>query len=124
MAGYETGTFENAENPARCLCIRCIRENDIRHGPVPLYMARMIVCPECGDKRCPHAEDHRNPCPRPRQAPAHPTLSDHLRQLARRMRSVAEDMIATEHPETASHAHELQGAANIAESWATEIEKL
>lgn len=23
---------------------------------------RMIVCPECGNKRCPHATDHRNAC--------------------------------------------------------------
>ena len=22
----------------------------------------MFLCPTCGDKRCPHAEDHRKPC--------------------------------------------------------------
>jgi hypothetical protein len=25
-------------------------------------MTRMIVCPRCGNKRCPHASDHRNAC--------------------------------------------------------------
>jgi hypothetical protein len=25
-------------------------------------MTRMIVCPLCGNKRCPHASDHRNAC--------------------------------------------------------------
>lgn len=25
-------------------------------------VTRMILCPICGNKRCPHANDHRNPC--------------------------------------------------------------
>lgn len=25
-------------------------------------MSRMIVCPKCGNKRCPHSTDHNNPC--------------------------------------------------------------
>lgn len=111
------------EDP-KCYCRRCLQERDERVNGIPYAVARMVVCPECGDKRCPHAEDHRNPCSKPRQAPTQPSLSDHIRQLARRMRSVADDMIATEHPEIVAHARELQGAAIIAESWATEIEKL
>ena len=27
-----------------------------------LTMGRMILCPECGNKRCPHATDHRLNC--------------------------------------------------------------
>lgn len=23
---------------------------------------RMILCPDCGNKRCPHATSHHNPC--------------------------------------------------------------
>jgi hypothetical protein len=26
------------------------------------HQTRMIVCPRCGNKRCPHASDHRNAC--------------------------------------------------------------
>ena len=28
----------------------------------PITMTRMIVCPDCGNKRCPKATDHRHFC--------------------------------------------------------------
>jgi hypothetical protein len=28
----------------------------------PLTLTRMILCPVCGNKRCPHATNHNNPC--------------------------------------------------------------
>lgn len=37
-----------------CGCASC--------WPVTIYDQRMVVCSECGNKRCPHANDHRNPC--------------------------------------------------------------
>jgi len=47
-----------------CTCYRCIVENDIREpiSQFPLYLTRVIVCEECGNKRCPHATDHVNKC--------------------------------------------------------------
>lgn len=30
--------------------------------PVTVTDMRFIVCPDCGNKRCPHANDHRNAC--------------------------------------------------------------
>ncbi|WP_444655004.1 hypothetical protein [Citrobacter portucalensis] len=30
--------------------------------PVTMSDMRFVVCPECGNKRCPHANDHRNAC--------------------------------------------------------------
>ncbi|HCM9496651.1 TPA: hypothetical protein N5O02_000690 [Enterobacter asburiae] len=30
--------------------------------PVTFSDSRFVVCPECGNKRCPHANDHRNAC--------------------------------------------------------------
>ena len=30
--------------------------------PVTFTDSRFVVCPECGNKRCPHANDHRNAC--------------------------------------------------------------
>ncbi len=48
----------------KCTCHRCIKENDLRDttGRFPLYGVRMIVCPDCGNKRCPKASDHRLAC--------------------------------------------------------------
>lgn len=38
-----------------CRCRRCLTE---RGDSTPM----MIVCPTCGNKRCPHATDHRHAC--------------------------------------------------------------
>ncbi|MDV5713838.1 hypothetical protein ACSTDE_05505 [Enterobacter hormaechei] len=37
-----------------CSCRNC--------RPVTMTDMRFVVCPECGNKRCPHANDHRNAC--------------------------------------------------------------
>ncbi|EOC6721010.1 TPA: hypothetical protein ACGSC5_004112 [Escherichia coli] len=37
-----------------CQCRTC--------RPVTMNDMRFVVCPECGNKRCPHANDHRNAC--------------------------------------------------------------
>ena len=39
---------------AACWCSAC--------KPLEYRMTHMIVCPQCGDKRCPRADDHRNEC--------------------------------------------------------------
>jgi DNA-directed RNA polymerase subunit RPC12/RpoP len=36
-------------------CHRCFEENDV-------MVDRMILCPTCGNKRCPKASDHRLDC--------------------------------------------------------------
>jgi hypothetical protein len=28
----------------------------------PISLSRMILCPDCGNKRCPRATNHNNPC--------------------------------------------------------------
>ena len=38
----------------QCWCQTC--------RPITLSDMRMVVCPTCGNKRCPHANDHRNTC--------------------------------------------------------------
>ena len=47
---------------AKCGCIQCLTER----GDEAVYplRTRMIVCEFCGNKRCPHANDHRNACTR------------------------------------------------------------
>jgi hypothetical protein len=38
----------------KCYCYNCSDSNT--------RMTRMILCPECGNKRCPRATDHSNAC--------------------------------------------------------------
>lgn len=48
-----------------CSCHRCIREKNLvaHEGSfLPLSSSRMILCPVCGNKRCPHASDHELAC--------------------------------------------------------------
>ncbi len=52
-----------------CECHACIKEFDIKAGSdnspfsqLPLSSSKMILCPDCGNKRCPKASDHRNEC--------------------------------------------------------------
>ncbi len=44
----------DALNAPDCWCRTC--------RPINLTDMRFVVCPECGNKRCPHANDHRNAC--------------------------------------------------------------
>jgi hypothetical protein len=49
-----------------CECYRCLTESGstVSFGPltVPITATRMVVCETCGNKRCPHATDHRHAC--------------------------------------------------------------
>ena len=47
-----------------CDCHRCIKEYDLRHyyRQYPVSLTRMILCPTCGNKRCPKASDRRLDC--------------------------------------------------------------
>lgn len=48
---------EAAEDGPGCDCHSC-RER----RPLTLSDIRMVLCPTCGNKRCPKANDHRNQC--------------------------------------------------------------
>ena len=55
----ELGRFQEAvsgNSPVipGCSCLTC--------RPLTFSDSRFVVCPECGNKRCPHANDHRNAC--------------------------------------------------------------
>lgn len=49
-----------------CQCRRCLRERKetvkMDGYDVPVEFSRLIVCSICGNKRCPHANDHRHGC--------------------------------------------------------------
>jgi len=45
-----------------CGCYRCLEESGATIDGMPIQFTRMVLCPTCGNKRCPHASDHRNAC--------------------------------------------------------------
>ncbi|HBZ1127949.1 hypothetical protein [Klebsiella pneumoniae] len=48
------GWIPVSEQKPGCWCRTC--------RPVTLNDMRFVVCPDCGNKRCPRANDHRNAC--------------------------------------------------------------
>lgn len=54
--GYEESTHEKQAQFAkkRCWCHTC--------RPITLEDMRMVLCPSCGNKRCPKATNHTNEC--------------------------------------------------------------
>jgi len=51
---------EAKDEPVACWCHKC-NENKLVNG-IPFAMTRMILCPNCGNKRCPKASDHTLQC--------------------------------------------------------------
>lgn len=66
--GVKVGAGDTAAFSAEsCNCLQCLR--DRKEGTrlpgglwVPAEAQRMVLCAVCGNKRCPHATDHRNEC--------------------------------------------------------------
>lgn len=50
----------NDEPP--CRCRQCLRDRDELILGRPADKMMMVVCAKCGNKRCPHATDHRHEC--------------------------------------------------------------
>lgn len=51
----------------QCQCRQCLRDRnegtEIAAGVfISAEVQRMVLCPTCGNKRCPHATDHRHVC--------------------------------------------------------------
>lgn len=42
-------------------CYECLKDKTDEHG-LPIPLTRMILCPICGNKRCPKATDHNLEC--------------------------------------------------------------
>lgn len=47
---------------ADCVCHRCISEKRLVVNGLLLNDVMMILCPTCGNKRCPKASDHDLAC--------------------------------------------------------------
>jgi len=50
---------------SECWCHECNKDRKVEFLPkveLPWSSTIMILCPDCGNKRCPHATDHRHAC--------------------------------------------------------------
>ena len=45
-----------------CYCYNCLKDYTEPETGLKYVWARMIVCPTCGNKRCPHSTDHNLAC--------------------------------------------------------------
>jgi hypothetical protein len=45
-----------------CRCYKCLEQQIDPNTLLPLTMNTFIVCPDCGNKRCPRATDHTLAC--------------------------------------------------------------
>lgn len=59
---------------AACWCETC--------RPITLHDMRMVLCPTCGNKRCPHATDHQNACSGSNEPGQHGSSWEHVRPLS------------------------------------------
>jgi len=49
----------------KCHCYECRKDEVVTQlgdFPITYPMTTMILCPKCGNKRCPHATDHKLEC--------------------------------------------------------------
>ena len=46
--------------PDACRCFACLDALGVPFWENPARL--MVLCPTCGNKRCPHATDHRHAC--------------------------------------------------------------
>ena len=49
------------DDETACYCFNCNKDKKTFSG-IPFVATVMIVCPTCGNKRCPHATDHNLEC--------------------------------------------------------------
>jgi Zn finger protein HypA/HybF involved in hydrogenase expression len=61
MAGLDYSKIELRILANQCWCYRCDQEGKTSYGRTGLR-DRMNLCPDCGNKRCPRATDHRLTC--------------------------------------------------------------
>jgi hypothetical protein len=63
---FDQARKNDKTNDPACQCLRCVTERTptVKIGNVefPIESTRMFTCQICGNKRCPHSDDHRNTC--------------------------------------------------------------
>ena len=52
---------QSKDKKEACWCYNCNKDVKVQGG-IPYTTTTMIVCPTCGNKRCPHGTDHNLAC--------------------------------------------------------------
>ena len=60
LGRFDAIEWDKKTEKLNCWCRKC-NENKMVNG-IPFSLTRMILCPECGNKRCPKASNHILPC--------------------------------------------------------------
>ena len=117
--------------PNECQCRQCLRKAE-GPGGWPAELTRMIVCATCGNKRCPHATDHRDACTgsnepgqkgsayqstTPHPDPAELLAARKLHAVEIAMYEAVTALGDVGRDEDIKHAKELLGAAKMARRW-------
>ena len=63
-----------AQPEQKCWCTTC--------RPITMTDMRFVVCPDCGNKRCPKANDHRNACTNNNEVGQKGSSWEHVKPLA------------------------------------------
>ena len=63
-----------AQPEQKCWCTTC--------RPITMADMRFVVCPDCGNKRCPKANDHRNACTNSNEIKQKGSSWEHVKPLA------------------------------------------
>lgn len=62
MKKADSGRRESVDGVSGCTCEQCLPQPSFADITAGRGAMRMILCQTCGNKRCPHATDHRNAC--------------------------------------------------------------
>jgi len=65
---------QEIEQEQECWCTTC--------RPISMADMRFVVCPDCGNKRCPKANDHRNDCTNSNEVGQKGSSWEHVKPLA------------------------------------------
>jgi hypothetical protein len=52
----------NKPTHSECWCRECHKDHFVATLGLPYTLTRMILCPTCGNKRCPRATNHELAC--------------------------------------------------------------
>ena len=61
VLGKDEVSESNPLTTSSCYCYNC-NVGRVDDSGLPYVLTRMIVCPTCGNKRCPHSTDHNLAC--------------------------------------------------------------
>lgn len=59
---FSKKTAEQQVDKPDCYCYNCNKNYTEPGEYFPYVSSIMILCPVCGNKRCPHSTDHNQPC--------------------------------------------------------------